>query len=284
MTSRSVLITGASSGIGAACALHLDAQGWQVFAGVRRDEDGAALRGQASNRLRPILMDVVDDESVASAAKEIDAALTPGGLTAVVNNAGIALGGPVEYLPLDFWQRQLEVNVIGQLRVTQAVMPLIRKTASGGRIVFMGSVSGRIAAPMMGPYSASKYALEAVAETMRHELLGSGIKVVLIEPGAVKTPIWAKGRTTTDEIEALLPPEALAQYADALATMRRAIGTQETRGVAPLAVAQVVERALTSARPKARYPVGADAKAAAIMTRVAPDSVRDRLIRKVAAG
>jgi len=183
----SALVSGASTGIGEACALHLDRLGWRVFAGVRRQADGERLQAQSSARLTPVSLDITDEAEVAAAAKAVAEALDGGGLSGLVNNAGIGLGGPVEYLPLDHWRRQLEVNVLGQLAVTQALMPLIRNAT--GRIVFIGSISGRVATPMLAPYSASKHALEAICESMRHELRPFGIRTVLVEPGAIKTPI-----------------------------------------------------------------------------------------------
>lgn len=187
---RAVVVTGASTGIGEATALRFDRRGWQVFAGVRSQTDAERLTAQAGSRLRTVMLDVTDEQMVGAAADTIRSAVGRGGLAGVVNNAGVALGGPVEYLPLEEWRRQLEVNVLGQIAVTKAMMPMIRQ--GRGRIVFIGSISGRVAAPMMGPYSASKFALEAIAETLRHELRPWGIRVVLIEPGAVKTAIWDK--------------------------------------------------------------------------------------------
>jgi NAD(P)-dependent dehydrogenase (short-subunit alcohol dehydrogenase family) len=206
---------------------------------------------------------------------------TGGRLTAVVNNAGIAVGGPIEYLPLDDWRRQFEVNVFGQLAVTRAALPLIRTAGSAGRVVFIGSIGGRLSTPLLAPYDASKFALEAIAESLRHELRPSGIKVVLVEPGGVKTPIWEKGRRSADEIEASLSAEAKERYGWAVAGVRKGIDMQERQGVAPGRVAQVVENALTNARPRARYLVGLDARATAVVARVLPDSARDAVVRRV---
>jgi NAD(P)-dependent dehydrogenase (short-subunit alcohol dehydrogenase family) len=279
MAGSSILITGASTGIGEACALHFDQLGWDVFAGVRRPDDGNRLKDRSSGRLRPVLLDVTDPASIEVAIKEIGAAIDQTGLTAVVNNAGIAVGGPVEYLPLEQWRQQLEVNVIAQVGLTQAVMPLIRQSASGGRVVFMGSIGGRMASPMLGPYAASKHAIEAVAEAMRHELFGTGIRVVVIEPGAVATPIWDKARSTADELESNLPPEAVQRYGPGIAAARKAIEFQARTGVDPGVVARVVERAVTSARPAPRYLVGRDAKAMGLVARVLPDRARDAVQR-----
>ena len=152
MAWRSILITGASTGIGEACALRFDSLGWQVFAGVRRDQDGASLAdASTSGRLRPVTLDVTDLVAVERTITEIDAHVGPDGLQAVVNNAGIALGGPIEYLALDEWRRQLEVNVLGQIAVTKAVLPALRASTSGGRIIFMGSIAGRMSSPFIAP-------------------------------------------------------------------------------------------------------------------------------------
>ena len=277
----SILVTGASTGIGEACALHFDRLGWQVFAGVRREEDGKQLKSKASGRLDPVGMDVADQESVKQGVEEIDTTLNGVGLTAVVNNAGIAVGGPVEYLPLEEWRRQFEVNVIGQVAVTQAVLPLLRRSGAWGRIVFMGSIGGRIASPLIAPYNASKHAIEAIAESMRHELVSSGIRVVVVEPGAVRTPIWDKGRKSADDIGANLPAEAMEHYGEAVADIRKAIDFQARTGIEPEVVARVVEKAVTTSRPKARYLVGRDAKMMATVARFLPDRQRDIAMRSV---
>jgi NAD(P)-dependent dehydrogenase (short-subunit alcohol dehydrogenase family) len=280
MATRSVLITGSSTGIGEACALRLASKGWHVFAGVRREEDGerlaATAKATANATLEPLILDVTDEPGVEKALGEVGDRLT-----AVVNNAGVAVGGPIEYLPLDEWRRQFEVNVIGQLAVTRAALPFIRAAGPGGRVVFIGSIGGRISTPLLGPYDASKFALEAIAESLRHELRPAGIKVALIEPGAVATPIWDKGRRTADEIEAALPPEAASRYRWAVEAIRNGIDMQERNGVPADKVAQVVERALTSSRPRARYLVGRDAVVMATVARLLPDSARDLLVRRV---
>jgi NAD(P)-dependent dehydrogenase (short-subunit alcohol dehydrogenase family) len=279
MPTGSILVTGASSGIGEACALAFDRLGWEVFAGVRRDEDAKNLDAKSSARLRPVFLDVADLASVDAASKEIDTRVGDKGLTALVNNAGIAVGGPVEYIAIEEWRRQFEVNVIGQVAVTKAVLPLIRKSGSYGRIVFIGSVGGRMASPFIAPYAASKHAIEAIAESMRHELAETGIRVVVVEPGAVRTPIWDKAESTADEIEASLSQEGLERYGSAIAGLRNAMRFQARTGVDPGVVAAVVERAVTSSQPAARYLVGRDAKVMALIARVLPDRARDIVSR-----
>jgi NAD(P)-dependent dehydrogenase (short-subunit alcohol dehydrogenase family) len=281
MSNGSILVTGASTGIGEACALHFDRLGWQVFAGVRREEDGKRLKADSVGQLEPVILDVADQASVDRGVKEVAAALGGAGLTAVVNNAGIAVGGPVEYLPLDDWRRQFEVNVIGHVAVTQAVLPLLRKSGARGRIVFIGSIGGRVASPLVGPYAASKHAIEAIGEALRHELASTGIRVSVIEPGAVRTPIWDKGQSSADDIEARLPAEAVDRYGVAVSDLRKMMLFQARTGVEPAVVARAVEKAVTSARPSARYVVGRDAKAMALIARFLPDSGRDALMRRV---
>lgn len=276
-----VLVTGASTGIGEACARHLDRLGHTVFAGVRREADGERLRAGGSDRLVTVLLDVTDEAQVAAAARRVDEGLGRMRLAGIVNNAGVAVGGPIEYLDLEWWRTQLEVNVVGQVAVTRAFLPLIRRGT--GRIVFMGSNSGRIATPMMGPYCASKHAIEAVGESLRHELFDWGIAVSVIEPGAVRTAIWDKGRALADRLETELPEEATTRYRRWIDLIRRGIDASDRGGVEPEVVARAVEHALFSARPRARYPVGSDAKVSALASRLLPDPVRDRVVRAMAA-
>ncbi len=278
MGDGAVLVTGASTGIGRACALRLDRDGWRVYAAVRRDADGEALRAVASSRLTPVLLDVTDADQVQQVASRLGDDLAGTGLRGLVNNAGVAIGGPVEFLPLERWQHQFDVNVFGQIRVTQALFPLLRQAT--GRIVFIGSNSGRVAAPLMGPYASSKFAIEGLADAMRLELHGSGIEVVVVEPGAVKTDIWGKGRTQVDEVAEVLPAEALERYGEVVAAIRHGIDQSEKGGVAPDAVAAVVAKALTSARPRTRYQVGVDAKVSVALARVLPGRLLDPLLRK----
>jgi len=278
-----VLVTGASTGIGEACALHLASLGDHVYAGVRRTEDGERLVAEASGPgvVTPVLLDVTDAEQIAAVAARIDEEQGTAGLKAVVNNAGVARGGPLEHLPVDDWRLQLEVNVIGQVAVTKAVLPLLRRSGQG-RIVFIGSISGRISTPLMGPYGASKHALEAIAESLRHELRPAGIKVALIEPGAIKTAIWDKGRALADELEASLGSDALEDYRPFVDAVRKGIEDQDRTGIPPLKVAEVVAKAIHGARPKARYLVGKDAKAGALLARLLPDAPKDLVLRRIA--
>ena len=278
MDVKTVLVTGASSGIGEACALHLDRLGHRVYVGVRKQEDARALRARGSDRMVSVLLDVTDLGQVDAAASQI--AEDVGGLDGVVNNAGIGRGGPLEYLPLAEWREQLDVNVLGQVAVTKAMLPLIR--SAGGRIVFIGSISGRVATMMTGPYCASKFAIEAIGESLRHELRPWRIRVSVVEPGAIKTPIWDKARQEADRLERDLPAAARSQYAAHIAAIRRGIDMQDRQGADPGRVARAVEHALFARHPKARYLVGIDARIQAALVRWVPATPREAIIRRIA--
>lgn len=275
---RAVVITGASTGIGEACALRLDRHGWRVFAGVRKEADGERLKQQASDRLAPITIDVTDQATIKSAADVVAGELGEVGLAGLVNNAGITVPGPIEFLPIEELRRQLEVNTIGQIAVTQAFLALIRK--GHGRIVNMGSIGGRMATPFIGAYCASKFAMEALTDSLRQELRPWNIGVSIVEPGSIATPIWEKGRAAADELEDQLPQAARELYGDAIDAMRRAVDKRAAAGIPPGEVAKAVEHALTAKRPKTRYLVGMDARLPAVLAKVVPDRTRDGLIAR----
>lgn len=288
MTARSAVVTGASTGIGHATTLRLATAGWQVFAGVRRDEDADRLRDDSRpgrGAVTPVLLDVTDEDQVAAAFAQVAEAVGSQGLSALINNAGTALGGPVEYLPLDTWRDQFEVNVFGQIAVTKAALELLRRGTDGhgghGRVVFIGSNSGRMAAPMLGPYASSKFALEGLADSLRMELVGTGVTVVVIEPGAIATPIWEKGRNLADKLEEDLSSEALDRYADLIEGTRAGIEMQDTSGAPPSKAADVVWRALNAKRPATRYQVGIDGKMSVLAARLLPDRLKDYGVRKL---
>lgn len=278
MTTKNLLITGASTGIGEACALHLDAQGHRVYAGVRKEEDAERLRAAASDRLVPVSIDVTDAVQIDAVAKQIDG--DGGVLHGLVNNAGVARGGPLEYLPIEVWREQLEINVVGQVAVTQAMLPLLRK--GRGRIVFIGSIGGRVANGLMGPYSASKFAIEAIGSALRQELRLWGMHVSVVEPGAIRTAIWDKGRETSDRLEAELPAEARERYAAHIEAIRKGIEMQDRNAIGPEAVAKAVDHALFARTPKTRYLVGKDARAMAAAAWLLPDRPMEALIRRFA--
>ena len=261
---RTALVTGASSGIGAACAARLTGAGWRVFAGVRR-------KGDAPAGTQEILLDVTNEDHVRAAAERIEE------LHGLVNNAGIALAMPLEFIPLDELRRQLEVNVIGQVAVTQAFLPRLRRTR--GRIVFVGSIAGRSALPFLGPYAASKHALEAIADTLRLELGPFGVSVSLVQPGTIKTPIWTKSATVADALASDAPAELADLYGERIAAFREVALRRGAKGASAEEVARAVEEALTMERPRTRRLVGLDAKLRAGVERL-PDRLRDRVYER----
>ncbi|MFL5860433.1 MAG: SDR family oxidoreductase [Solirubrobacteraceae bacterium] len=268
-----VLITGASSGIGAATARRLDADGMRVFAGVEHDHDGAAALAGASERLTRIVLDVTDDQSIQEAIAAIHAQ-APDGLDGLVNNAGVGFPGPLEILPLDALRRQLEINVVGQVAVSQAALPLLRQ--ADGRLVFVGSVGGLLASQFAGAYHASKFALEAIADVWRQELEPDDISVILIEPSVISTPIWEKATQHLDALEAADPPE-LARYQERLRRFRESLRSADEHGKSPEDVADVIAKALTEKRPDTRYVVGGAGKLAAALKPLVPDRLADKL-------
>ncbi len=270
---QSVVVTGASTGIGHACALQFAQLGYRVLAGVRRQEDAAALQSASGGRIEPLLLDVTYPEAVRAAA----AMLGEGPLHGLVNNAGIAVAGPLELVPLDRWRKQLEINVLGLVSVTQAFLPALRRGC--GRIVNIGSIAGRSALPCSGPYCASKYAVEAITDSLRMEVAPFGISVSVIEPGAVDTPIWEKTERRALELSGQVDPAVYELYRGLIEKIRRA-AAQAARGAVPVdQVLKAVEHALTSPHPRTRYPVGRDAKLRLWLNRL-PDRVVDRLIMK----
>jgi NAD(P)-dependent dehydrogenase (short-subunit alcohol dehydrogenase family) len=280
MGPKAVLITGASTGIGRSCALRLDRRGWRVFAGVRKQTDAASLTAECSDRVVPVSLDVTDKASLEATVNLLRIEVGDSGLQGLVNNAGISVQGPLEHVSLDDLRRQFEVNVTGQIAVTQAVLPLIR--AGGGRIIMMSSISGRaMSVPLISPYSASKKALEALGEALRYELMADGIHVALIEPGSIDTPIWSKGEATVDPTLDALPPEGRRRYGSMIQGARKLAAQQARRAISADKVAQKVEHALTSSRPRLRYLVGGDAYIRVCVEPILPQSIKDLLIRRL---
>lgn len=272
MASGTVLVTGASSGIGEATALHLTELGFDAVAAVRKDEDAERL---AVSGLRTVKLDVADSESIATARAELGDAPLAG----LVNNAGIAVAAPLEFLPLDQFRHQLEINLVGQLAVTQQFLPALR--AGRGRIVNVSSIGGRVALPLVGAYNASKFALEAMSDSLRRELLSLGVDVIVIEPGGVKTPIWRKGNELAAEISADMPPEAEGLYGRLIAEFRKqTVKIATETGIEPREVAEAIGHALTAERPRARYLVGRDAKMRGAAVKVLPARLMDRLVAR----
>jgi NAD(P)-dependent dehydrogenase (short-subunit alcohol dehydrogenase family) len=279
----SALITGASTGIGEATALRLAGAGWAVLAGVRSDEDGARLVAKdSSGRIEPIALDVTNFEQIRQAAARVSelgggGEDSPGRLDALVNNAGIGFGGPLELLHPDDLRKQFDVNVLGQVAVTQALLPALR--AARGRIVFMSSVGGRVAMAFTAPYAASKHAIEALGDALRVELASSNVQVALVEPGSVATPIWDKARETGEQVS--VPPQLQKEYGKVPAAMDKALEDTAKRGVPAEQVAQTIERALSARRMRSRYVVGRDARAMILARGLLPDHVFDRVAKRV---
>jgi NAD(P)-dependent dehydrogenase (short-subunit alcohol dehydrogenase family) len=267
-----VLITGASSGIGQATALRLARGGWNVLAGVRRREDGERLAREApAGRVEALELDVTDSAQIAAAAARFDGA----GLDALVNNAGIGVGGPLEVLGEEEWRRQFDVNFFGQIAVTRALLPALR--SARGRIVFISSIGGKVAMAFNGPYAASKHAIEAVGDALRVELHRSGVQVALVEPGSIATPIWEKGRGEADRMQ--IPPALDREYGDIPEKMDKVLEETGRRGIPPEAVAEAIDKALGARRMPARVLVGRDARAMLAVKRLLPDRAFDRIVR-----
>jgi NAD(P)-dependent dehydrogenase (short-subunit alcohol dehydrogenase family) len=274
----SYLVTGASSGIGEATALRLDADGHEVFAAVEPDSDTAGL-ATASERLNVLALDVTAPASIDAAVDEVARRLAGRGLDGLVNNAGVGFPGPLELLALEDLRRQLEVNVIGQVAVTKAMLPLVRQ--AGGRIVFVGSVGGILASQFAGAYHASKFAVEAIGDVWRQELEPEGIEVILIEPSAISTPIWSKAIASLDELLQSNTPR-MVRYRERLTAFRESLHSADEHGKAPEDVADAIAQALTATRPNARYVVGAAGRFAAALRPLIPDRVADRLAARAA--
>jgi NAD(P)-dependent dehydrogenase (short-subunit alcohol dehydrogenase family) len=272
-TSGTVVITGASTGIGRATALRLARAGFDVLAGVRREEDGATLRAD-HGRIEPVIVDVTNAEQIASLAARVGAAPLAG----LVNNAGIAVAGPLEGVPIDLVRRQYEVNVFGLLAVTQALLDPIR--AGQGRIVNIGSIGGRINTPFVGPYSSSKAAVRSLSASLRRELRPWDIRVALVEPGALDTPIWRKGEAGAQETIDALPDRVRTLYARPLEALVAATRKIAANASSADDAAQAVEHALTAERPKAIYTVGRQARIQGALHSVLPTRAFDALVAR----
>jgi NAD(P)-dependent dehydrogenase (short-subunit alcohol dehydrogenase family) len=275
VSDHAVLVTGTSTGIGRATALHLAKRGTIVYAGVRRASDGEKLAADGGANIRPLQVDVTDAISIATAVETI-AARGDVRLGALVNNAGAAFAGPLEMLPPSALRAQFDVNFFGPIALAQAVLPLLRETR--GRIINVSSIGGKLVTPFVGAYSASKFSLEAASDAMRVELAPWGVRVVLIEPGAVKTPIW---QSASDRSLAMLdgvPPALRALYEKPIAALLKLSAQQERDGTTPERVAAAIVRALDAKSPRARYLVGIDARVLRVLSRL-PDPARDALFR-----
>lgn len=272
---RSILITGASTGIGAGCAVGLAKRGYRVFAGVRRAEDGERLVGQSGSGLVPVLLDVTRSETIDAVRKQLDESLGDEGLFGLFNNAGVSVAGPIEYLPLDDLRWQLEVNVVGQVAVTQAFLPMLRKAR--GRIITTGSVGGFVSSPFLAAYNMSKYAMEAFTDALRIELKPQGIEVILLEPAAIATEIWDKGTAASEPYTKNPPPGFVELYGEFLGGIQKFAAEGKERGHPPQVVLDAVIDALESKKPKTRYIMGEGAGLRRVLRRL-PDRLRDRVL------
>ena len=276
MATGTVLVTGASTGIGEATVLHLRELGFAPVAGVRKDADAERLEGMG---LRTVRLDVTDASQIEAARS----ALGDEPLAALVNNAGIAVAAPLEFLPVDQLRRQLEINLVGQVAVTQAFLPALRRAR--GRVVNVSSIGGRMALPLVGAYNMSKFGLEAFSDSLRRELLPLGVDVIVIEPGGVKTPIWKKGNELADEMVDGMPADADRLYGKLIDGLRKqTVRISEKSGIEPREVAEVIGTALSAGKPRARYVVGRDAKSRVLMIKLVPTRVIDRLVVRAIAG
>jgi NAD(P)-dependent dehydrogenase (short-subunit alcohol dehydrogenase family) len=276
---EAVLVTGASTGIGEAMVKNLADNHIRVFAAVRD------LSSVADHPLvTPVRLDVTSAEEALAAAETVRAALGDTKLRGLVNNAGIAVGGPLEFVDLDEFRKQLEVNVIGQLAVTQAFLPLLREHGKA-RIVFTSSIGGRVAAPFIGPYAASKHALNGMAESLRRELKPWGMGVSVLAPASVATPIWDKAGDQIDEVTGALPPRAMELYGETIESMRGMASSARTGGIPASKVAEAAHHALFARRPKAEYLIGTEAKIMATASNLLPYRTFDKaVLREIAKG
>ena len=275
---RSVVVTGASTGIGYAIAQMLAREGFHVFAGVRRRQDADRLIEEIGDELTPLVFDIADPEGLAEAARDVGERLGRTTLAGLVNNAGIATAGPLLHQPIEEFRRQLEINVVAQVAVVQAFAPLLgadrTRTGDPGRIINMSSVAGRIAAPFLGAYAASKHALEAVSDSLRRELILYGVDVIVIEPGSVATPIWDKAESAD------YTPYFRTDYKDSVSRLRAHALKEGRAGFPPERVAASVLRALVAPKPPTRIPVVPGRLKNWLLPRLLPDRALDALIAK----
>jgi len=270
-TNALFVVTGASTGMGAATVRELASRGYHVFAGVRREEDGRAFD---SPRIRPVILDITKPAQIADLVARIDADGRP--LRGLINNAGIAVNAPVEVLPMEEWRRQFDVNFFGHIEVTQALLPALFR--SGGRVVMMSSVGGRLAQPTYGAYSGSKFALEAVSDSLRRELAPHGVKVVIVEPGAVRTEMVGRGGVTARKLAAEMTPDQDRRYGGLIHAILAQSDGFLRDGVDAATAATIIAGAATTPKPRTRYTIGRDAALLTRLARILPDRALDRVL------
>lgn len=271
--SSPVVVTGASTGIGFTTCIDLASRGIPVYAGVRKQSDFGRWSGIEG--VHPLMLDVCDAAQISAAAEQV-AHEHPEGIRGLVNNAGIAVAAPLAVIPIDAFEQQMDVNVTGLLRVTQAFMPLMRP---GSRLINVSSMAGKVSFPGAGAYHASKHAVEAISDTLRLELKSSGIKVSIIEPGRIATPIWQSSRNTAEGLLRRIPPEQFAPYKKLMDAVAKSVSGAERNGASPMLCANAIYAALTASRPRTRYAVGRDAKLLMFFRRfLLSDKMWDKLV------
>jgi NAD(P)-dependent dehydrogenase (short-subunit alcohol dehydrogenase family) len=269
-----IVVTGASTGMGAATAHELARRGFHVLAGVRRDVDADALRGDG---IEPRILDITSESDVAAIADRVGR--DPNGLPlrALINNAGVAINAPVEALPIEQWRRQFEVNLFGHVAMIQALLPSLLR--SSGTVVNISSIGGKVALPTYPAYAGSKFALEALSDSLRREVSRLGVKVVVIEPGAVKTEMAERGVATADGLKDGMTADQLQRYGQLIDAMSNLARSFDKDGVSADRAAKVIAKAATASRPRTRYTIGRDAAILARGSRVVSDRFLDRVVR-----
>ncbi|WP_433619195.1 SDR family NAD(P)-dependent oxidoreductase [Paenibacillus cellulositrophicus] len=273
-TQELVVVTGTSSGIGRATAEQLAAEGFHVLAGVRRQEDADKIKRK---NIEPVIVDVTNINTLKALAERVEQDPLGRPLRAVVNNAGIAVNAPLEMVPLDEFRRQIEVSVIGQVAVIQALTPALLN--SGGRVVNIGSLGGKVSMPGFGIYSAAKYAMEAINDSLRREMSSFGLKVIMITPGGVSTGLSEQGITTAERLAKLMTPDQHRRHDRLFDAVKAQAETWATDGIRPEKVAAVVSRAIHVRKPRTRYTVGRDSALLTRLVRILPDKLLDRMLR-----
>jgi NAD(P)-dependent dehydrogenase (short-subunit alcohol dehydrogenase family) len=270
-----VLVTGASSGIGHATAHALAARGFHVLAGIRSEQDASSLDGE---RVECVRLDITDGADIERVRERVEHDPQGRQLRALVNNAGVAVNAPVETIPVDEWRHQFEVNLFGHVAVTQALLPALLEAS--GRVVNVSSIGGRVVGPTFGAYAASKFALEAMSDALRREVTRLGVQVIVVEPGGVATPIWAKGVAQADRLIGAMNASQVERYQELIAAVRKQAGATADAGAHPAEIASVIADSILAPQPRTRYLVGRDARMMARIAWLLPDRVLDALIAR----
>ncbi|MFD8626985.1 SDR family oxidoreductase [Streptomyces hygroscopicus] len=270
-TRKLVVVTGASTGMGASAARELARQGFHVLAGVRRDRDADAIR---STGIEPVILDITKSEQVEALAARV--ADDPRALHALVNNAGIQVNAPVEALPMAEWRRVFEVNLFGHIAVTQALLPALLR--GKGRVINISSIGGKFAMATYGAYAGTKFALEAVSDSLRREVGPLGVQVVVVEPGGIRTEMAARGIATANQLAAQMTPTQKERYGDLVQANNKLMASGTASGLTADAAARVIAKAVTARRPRTRYTAGRDAALIMRLGRMLSDRTLDRVL------